>query len=137
MTVTSHAATEEEQPPRFRRTMRVTDLTQDNLLNVVCSTEQGFNLKNVEQDFNLQEALVNRNIVPLGPRKDLIVVPIRNGTAFSGSLELYVNSDLEESQADTQEGIDYWMAVFDKYSVSLGCSFRHFMTQMINKLSYS
>lgn len=96
--MTSQVATEDEQQmPRFKQTMRVTDLTQDNLLNVVCSTEQGFNLKHVEQDFNLEEALLHRNVVPLGSRKDLIVVPIRNGNTITGSLELYVNSEVEES----------------------------------------
>jgi len=41
---------EEYGPPRFKQSFNVTDITSDNLLNVLSQSNSGFNLKNVGMD---------------------------------------------------------------------------------------
>jgi len=69
-------------------------------------------------------------------KRDLIVVPIRDNGVISGSIELYISSE-QECQLEQQEGVEYWMTIFERFSMALGNAFKTFMIQLVNKLSYS
>ena len=62
------------------------------------------------------------------------MVPIKDeNSKLSGSLEIYINA--LNSQEFSKSGISYWLDIFEKYAKVIGFGMKHFMVQLLNKLS--
>jgi len=66
----------------------------------------------------------------------LIAVPMRDGEALIGTIELFVKGHHKDCQLFNQDGAQYWQDISERYANALGSGLGHLMAKLVDKVQF-